>query len=467
MQHGAEYFSAADEEGNILQEGEYTAALGEGNTTTWYINKALFFFNDADSLSTNGPAQVTITKVVFSNSKYTGGDKPEPTPGSEVTASPEPSAVPPAAVKLADDAVITVDGIADEAAYADVAAYDIASRVACDNKKDSDTTATAKLMWKADALYGFVSVKDADIAKFGNNNYQWDGVELFLDEDNSRDTDWANNTDAFQYRYTGYTKTEEGVANDAAAALFAGGSDAAKAQYAGIETKYVFTEDGYDVEFKIPFKDAKEIDSVVGFDIIVQDCDSEGRNAEIYMFPTDKTKSYWNLADVFGELTLKDAAPVGPEVDELITNGDFNDGTTGWSSNYSDDAISVETIDGDNVLKMTGRWNQFSGAKRLMQGDFKKGDKLTVKLDAFTEDTLGTSCTVIFCYNGGEKTAINKEIKVAEWNRALEYEYVLEEDTTELDMQIRIQNFENMWNGDAKQDFCIDNVSVVRTPVAE
>lgn len=34
-------------------------------------------------------------------------------------------------------------------------------------------------------------------------------------------------------------------------------------------------------------------------------------------------------------------------------------------------------------------------------------------------------------------------------------------------MQIRIQNFENMWNGDAKQDFCIDNVSVVRTPVAE
>lgn len=460
-------FSAADEEGNILQEGEYTAALGEGNTTTWYINKALFFFNDADSLSTNGPAQVTITKVVFSNSKYTGGDKPEPTPGSEVTASPEPSDVPPAAVKLADDAVITVDGIADEAAYADVAAYDIASRVACDNKKDSDTTATAKLMWKADALYGFVSVKDADIAKFGNNNYQWDGVELFLDEDNSRDTDWANNTDAFQYRYTGYTKTEEGVANDAAAALFAGGSDAAKAQYAGIETKYVFTEDGYDVEFKIPFKDAKEIDSVVGFDIIVQDCDSEGRNAEIYMFPTDKTKSYWNLADVFGELTLKDVAPVGPEVDELITNGDFNDGTTGWSSNYSDDAISVETIDGDNVLKMTGRWNQFSGAKRLMQGDFKKGDKLTVKLDAFTEDTLGTSCTVIFCYNGGEKTAINKEIKVAEWNRALEYEYVLEEDTTELDMQIRIQNFENMWNGDAKQDFCIDNVSVVRTPVAE
>ena len=42
---------------------------------------------------------------------------------------------------------------------------------------------------------------------------------MFLDEDNSRDTDWANNTDAFQYRYTGYTKTEEGVANDAAAAL--------------------------------------------------------------------------------------------------------------------------------------------------------------------------------------------------------------------------------------------------------
>lgn len=73
-----------------------------------------------------------------------------------------------------------------------------------------------------------------------------------------------------------------------------------------------------------------------------------------------------------------------------------------------------------------------------MQGDFKKGDKLTVKLDAFTEDTLGTSCTVIFCYNGGEKTAINKEIKVAEWNRAIEYEYVLKK--IQLSLKCRLES---------------------------
>lgn len=383
-------FSAADENGNILQEGEYTAALGEGNTTTWYINKALFFFNDADSLSTNGPAQVTITKVVFSNSKYTGGDEPQPTPGSEATASPEPSseptAEPPVAVKMADDAVVTVDGIADEAAYADVAAYDIASRVVCDNKKDSDTAATAKLMWKADALYGFVSVKDADIAKFGNNNYQWDGIELFLDEDNSRDTEWANNTDAFQYRYTGYTKTEEGVANDAAAALFAGGSDAAKAQYAGIETKYVFTEDGYDVEFKIPFKDAKEIDSVVGFDIIVQDCDSEGRNAEIYMFPTDKTKSYWNLADVFGELALKDAAAVEEPSEDInvVLSADVAPATApNWY--MTDPAKNVYNEDGSVSFLLV------NNDQNRVNGFYFNADKTAIDLNNYSKIVIRVS----------------------------------------------------------------------------
>jgi len=49
--------------------GTYTATLPQDSTNAWYINKILFFNNDTDALA-NGPAKVTITKIVFSHSKY-------------------------------------------------------------------------------------------------------------------------------------------------------------------------------------------------------------------------------------------------------------------------------------------------------------------------------------------------------------------------------------------------------------
>ncbi|MCI8307685.1 MAG: hypothetical protein HFH14_06510 [Lachnospiraceae bacterium] len=453
-------FGQTDEDGNPITSGEYVASIADRpeGTNAWYVNKILLFHNDTSVHGMTPSASVTITKVVFSHSKYVAGTE---------TPSPKPEPTPDfAATKISTP--VTVDGTADDV-WADVPELPVSSRVLCDNKGESDTTASAKIAWDENNLYGLVKVMDANIDAAAEVDHQRDGVEFFLDEDYSMDKDYAVNTDAFQYRLTGLTKNEDGTAKDALTNEIKGGSDAAKEDYKGVETAYSFVEGGYVVEFKIPFKEAKEAGDLVGFDVIVQDCKDGKRDAEIYLRNTDKEFSYWNLGDVFGTLKLvDDSTPSVPSVgNELITNGDFNDGTTGWLSNYAADAISVAEVDGDNVLKVSGRWNQFSGAKRLMSGDFKKGDKVTVKLDAFTEDTAGTSCTVIFCYNGEEKTEMNKEINVAEWNRALEYEYILAEDTTELDMQIRIQDFANKWNGEANKDFCLDNVSVIHTPAAE
>lgn len=292
-------FAEKDEEGNAITSGDYVATLvGKDDANkAWYVNKILLFHNDESVHELPTSATVTITKIVFSHSEYKGdGSQPTPTPPA-TTDEPDFTAA-----KIS--APVIVDGTADDV-WADVPELPVNNRVVCDNKGDSTTAATAKLAWDENNLYGLVKVTDADIDATAANAHQRDGVEFFLDEDYSMDKEFSVNTDAFQYRITGFTKNDDGTAKAALTNEIAGGSDAAKKDYAGIETAYSFTDDGYVVEFKIPFKAAKKAGELVGFDTIVQDCKAGGRDAEIYLRKTDKALSYWNLADTFATLKLE------------------------------------------------------------------------------------------------------------------------------------------------------------------
>ncbi len=76
-------------------EGEFTATIaGKSETNSYYVNRILFFNNDKDSLD-KAPASVTITSVVFSNSKY---EAPMPSEAPTV----EPSEAPEAGFKAVD-----------------------------------------------------------------------------------------------------------------------------------------------------------------------------------------------------------------------------------------------------------------------------------------------------------------------------------------------------------------------------
>ena len=104
-------------------EGEFRATIaGKSETNSYYVNKILFFNNDANVLSDETPASVTITSVVFSNSKY---EAPMPTeaptvePSEAPTVEPseaptvEPTEAPAAApykLTLSDDTVTEVQG---------------------------------------------------------------------------------------------------------------------------------------------------------------------------------------------------------------------------------------------------------------------------------------------------------------------------------------------------------------------
>ena len=85
-------------------EGEYKASIADrSETNSYYVNKILLFNNDAEVLSAETPASVTITSVVFSNSKY-DGPVPTEAPSVEPTEAPtvEPSEAPEAGFKAVD-----------------------------------------------------------------------------------------------------------------------------------------------------------------------------------------------------------------------------------------------------------------------------------------------------------------------------------------------------------------------------
>lgn len=250
-------------------------------------------------------------------------------------AEPEVTPVPKSYTATQTSEEITIDGTED-AAYAAAAEMPFNSRIVCPGVTDanaSNVSATAKMLWNENNLYGFVKVKDSSISSGASAEHEKDGLEIFLDEDNCgvlNETDgnaWANE-DAFQYRYTGLTKNDEGVAQDALVAKIAGAKDA-ELYKDSIEVKYTFTEDGYNVEFKVAFKEAKAVDAILGFDLIVQDSSvvdgADKREAELYLVETDAGKSYWNNKAAFGQLKLIAAEPEKDEyhvdITKFKTNG--------------------------------------------------------------------------------------------------------------------------------------------------
>lgn len=159
-------------------------------------------------------------------------------------------------------------------------------------------------------------------------------------------------------------------------------------------------------------------------------------------------------------------APAEKELpaDTILENGNFDNGTTGWNTNFNDESMSVESVENNNILKITGRWNQWSGLKKTIEGDFKAGDTIVVTCDAYTEDPAADTCTVILEYNGSEKTTLHQTLTASQWNESLQYSFEVTEDTTSINIHVRVQNNDN-WTG-VNTDFYLDNISAVYTPVA-
>lgn len=300
------------------------------------------------------------------------------------------------------DAEITIDGQIDKA-WDDADFIDVKNAVyaqGADPANDKTTSAKTKLMWDANNLYVLVVVEDADIDTTGTETYQRDGGEIFLNEDNSKEVAYADNTDAFQYRFSG-------MSLDGSPAMTKGiesGSDAAKAAYAGIDSAYAVTKDengavtGYVIEHKIPWRKSAKVGQQVSFELNVFDCSGGKRNRELYLINTEDKELYKNAAG-FGKLDLVKK----PKEEPLLKRATF------WSQfcdvkNNDDGSITLEMQEGAQS------WQKGEFGFKFPAGSTEGCTKVIIKYrDADLTAADATTCGYIFHFEGDNPGYVNGE----------------------------------------------------------
>lgn len=270
------------------------AGTSQDDTNGACPNLTLKYIMDGD---TSGYINGLCIKHIY---YITGDPVTPPTPGENLpTLDENAQAVEGRATAIKTDTAVTVDGVMEEA-------WDAADFVKLDyySHEAGETKAQAKFMWDEDNLYVLAVVADPLIDATSGDNYKRDGVEVFLDEDNSKEETYDDNADAFQYRFTGFEKDDKGVWAEATTKVVTTGNET---DYE-INSAYKAYDDGYVVEMAIPFKDKEAIaaDKVLGFELTVMDCAGGDRANEIWLTGTGKGEMYQNPS-LFGEIKL-----VGP-----------------------------------------------------------------------------------------------------------------------------------------------------------
>ena len=265
----------------------------------------------------SGPiAGLTITGIeVFWIGRDAATPTAMPSPTPVPTATPVPTPTPLALAAYDTEAAnalsyteavvwkvttpIVADGAIDEV-------WDSIPYYSYRNNNTGDTRSMAKIAWDSNNLYVLVRVKDPGFDSTNENNWNRDGGELFLDENNSKETTYDDNTDAFQYRLTGFD-SESTITNQITA-----GSSTARSAYAGIVAVPKFTTDGYVMEYKIPWSDPTTVDigKRIGFELSTFDCSGGSRAQEITFITTGG--SLYSNPSLFGALSLASETGAAP-----------------------------------------------------------------------------------------------------------------------------------------------------------
>ena len=89
------------------------------------------------------------------------------------------------------------------------------------------------------------------------------------------------------------------------------------------------------------------------------------------------------------------AVPTKDPATNLVTNGDFSNGKTGWSTNFNDNNLTVSE-DGYGVV--TGRWNDYSAVKYVINRRFDAGDVVEFEFDVKLAENYEENGNVSFAY---------------------------------------------------------------------
>jgi hypothetical protein len=155
----------------------------------------------------------------------------------------------------------------------------------------NDLSAGYKAMWDKNNLYLFVDVTDDMLKNDSNQPYQDDGIEVFIDADNSKSSEYGEND--YQYIFN-WAKTAPGM------------QEIKHNRTEGVQFALVTTDKGYQVEVKLPWATlgTKPLAGIrIGLDVHVNDDDDGGdRDSKITWY--DKQDNAWQNPQLFGNAEL-------------------------------------------------------------------------------------------------------------------------------------------------------------------
>ena len=253
------------------------------------------------------------------------------------------SLVTPLEIPQADTAPV-VDGEVDDV-WADAQVIDIATRSSgTDPDSEEDLSGTVRILWDAEAIYGLFEVTDDDLQQNSTDTWQDDGVEFYIDAGNEKVFEGYDDNDV---QYTMNWNSDVFTGN---------GSDRVE----GASYVWANTEDGYRIEFVIPWVNVSFTPSVgaeIGIEAMINDDDDESapdRDHKLGWYALLGVDNAHNQAHLFGTAVLVEEISTAAEpvagvpgsfsIDSVYPNP-FNPSTTAVLTLQQPGEYSVKVFD--------------------------------------------------------------------------------------------------------------------------
>ncbi|MHC4426045.1 MAG: sugar-binding protein, partial [Planctomycetota bacterium] len=232
-----------------------------------------------------------------------------------------------------------IDGTAEDL-WSDAREYELRNVIYSQPSSEADFSGSFRAMWDVDNLYLLVDVADDSLKNDSDEYWLDDGVEVFIDADNSKSDDYGDND--YQY-YFEWAEANPGM------------GEFKHGRITGVEFAIERVEAGYRAEIKLPWSTLGTKPSVgakIGLDVHVNDDDDGGdRDTKITWY--GKEDNAWQNPEAFGTAEL--AGLIGWwkfDGDANDSSGNANHGTENGDPSYVagkfGQAISFDG-DGDRV----------------------------------------------------------------------------------------------------------------------
>jgi len=136
-----------------------------------------------------------------------------------------------------------------------------------DRKSEADCSGSFRMLWDEKGLYFLIRVRDGLKSDKNGQDYERDGIEIYIDTDNDKPEFYGD--DEFQFRYNWHESSVVAAGGSAGPGIRAGQTD---------------TDDGYCMEAVFPWEvigGKRKAGEFVGIDVHVNDSDGLGRECKI------------------------------------------------------------------------------------------------------------------------------------------------------------------------------------------